>query len=174
MYSNDSWVWQKKNESRFKAVETQSLFSTYGGSLKDRHKNSNIKERCDLKENVVVTIVEKDGHRRKQSFSGNRCPSNRRALSIQPDEISINVARRLRNEGKPVSLPIPGIESGLTKEGSKPPELSLTGRNSTAEAITLRLYYVRICLSTAKLAIAWLYNYHTALLLRPCEIARRS
>ncbi|GBP79902.1 hypothetical protein EVAR_63339_1 [Eumeta japonica] len=50
------WVWQKKNESKINAVETQSLHSMCGVSQKDRCRNSDIREQCDLKEDVVTRV----------------------------------------------------------------------------------------------------------------------
>ncbi|GBP21250.1 hypothetical protein EVAR_84377_1 [Eumeta japonica] len=47
---DESWVWQKKNESRINAVEMRSLRSTCGVSRKDRCGNSDVRERCGLKE----------------------------------------------------------------------------------------------------------------------------
>ncbi|GBP54495.1 Outer dense fiber protein 3-like protein 2 [Eumeta japonica] len=56
MYSSECWVWQKKNESRINAVEMRSLRSRYGVSRKDRCRNSDVTERCGLKEHVVTRV----------------------------------------------------------------------------------------------------------------------
>ncbi|GBP60318.1 hypothetical protein EVAR_26730_1 [Eumeta japonica] len=56
MYGSESWVWQKKNESRINAAEMRSLRSTCGVSRKDICKNSDIRERCGLKEEVVTGV----------------------------------------------------------------------------------------------------------------------
>ncbi|GBP88327.1 Cysteine dioxygenase type 1 [Eumeta japonica] len=48
----------EKNESRVNAVEMRSLRSMCGVSLKDRRRNSDVRERCGLKE-VVVTRAER-------------------------------------------------------------------------------------------------------------------
>ncbi|GBP84055.1 hypothetical protein EVAR_67654_1 [Eumeta japonica] len=59
MYGSESWVWQKKKESRINEVEMRSLRSMCGVSRKDRCRNSDVRERCGLKK-VVVTRVEGD------------------------------------------------------------------------------------------------------------------
>ncbi|GBP76987.1 Glutathione S-transferase [Eumeta japonica] len=53
MYDSESWVWQKKNESRINAVERRSLRSMCGMSRKDRCRNSDVRQRCALKEDVT-------------------------------------------------------------------------------------------------------------------------
>ncbi|GBP40277.1 hypothetical protein EVAR_83967_1 [Eumeta japonica] len=58
MYDSESWVWQKKNESKINVVEMQSLCNICEVSRKDGYKNSDVIERCDLKEDVV-TIIER-------------------------------------------------------------------------------------------------------------------
>ncbi|GBP34274.1 hypothetical protein EVAR_13413_1 [Eumeta japonica] len=63
MYGSDSWVWQKKNESTSNTVEIRSLYSMCGVSRKFRCRNSDVIERCGLKEDPV-TRVEKDTLRR--------------------------------------------------------------------------------------------------------------
>ncbi|GBP82383.1 hypothetical protein EVAR_55266_1 [Eumeta japonica] len=50
----ESWVWLKKNESGIYAVKIQSLRNMCGVSLKDRCKNSDVRRRCGLKENIVT------------------------------------------------------------------------------------------------------------------------
>ncbi|GBP61971.1 hypothetical protein EVAR_40979_1 [Eumeta japonica] len=47
---------RKKNESRINAVEMRSLRSMYGVSRKDRCRNSDVRERCGLKEDVVTRV----------------------------------------------------------------------------------------------------------------------
>ncbi|GBP77516.1 hypothetical protein EVAR_98969_1 [Eumeta japonica] len=54
IYASESWIWQKKNESRISAVEMRSLRSMCGMSHKDRCRNSDVRERCGLKEDVVA------------------------------------------------------------------------------------------------------------------------
>ncbi|GBP31200.1 Piezo-type mechanosensitive ion channel component [Eumeta japonica] len=56
MYGSESWVWQKKNESRINAVELRSLHTIYGVSRKDRCRNNDVKERCGLKKYVVNRV----------------------------------------------------------------------------------------------------------------------
>ncbi|KAG7300726.1 hypothetical protein JYU34_015052 [Plutella xylostella] len=56
MYGSESWVWQKKNESRVNAVEMRSLRSMCGLKLNDRIRNSIIRERVGVKEDVVTKI----------------------------------------------------------------------------------------------------------------------
>ncbi|GBP36547.1 hypothetical protein EVAR_8382_1 [Eumeta japonica] len=56
IYGSESWVWQKKNESRINAVEMQSLRSTCAVSQKDRCRNSGVGERRSLKEDVVTRV----------------------------------------------------------------------------------------------------------------------
>ncbi|GBP58696.1 hypothetical protein EVAR_97099_1 [Eumeta japonica] len=55
-YGNESWVWQKKNESRISAVEMRSLRSMCEVSRKDICRNSDVKERCGFKEDVVTRV----------------------------------------------------------------------------------------------------------------------
>ncbi|GBP41093.1 General transcription factor 3C polypeptide 2 [Eumeta japonica] len=59
MYDSESWVCQKKNESLINAMEMQSSRNMCGLSLKDRCKNSDVKEQCGLKEDLL-TRVEKN------------------------------------------------------------------------------------------------------------------
>ncbi|GBP82341.1 hypothetical protein EVAR_90976_1 [Eumeta japonica] len=54
MYGSDSWVWQKINQSRINAVEMRSLRSMCKVYRKDRCRNSDVKERWGLKEDVVT------------------------------------------------------------------------------------------------------------------------
>ncbi|GBP37372.1 hypothetical protein EVAR_22834_1 [Eumeta japonica] len=56
MYGNESWVWQKKNESRINTVKIRSLCSKCGVSRKDRCRNSDVRERCGLKEDAVTRV----------------------------------------------------------------------------------------------------------------------
>ncbi|GBP87516.1 hypothetical protein EVAR_86553_1 [Eumeta japonica] len=56
MYCGEGWVWQKKNESRINAVEMRSLRSVRGVSQDDRCRNSDVREWCDLKEDVVTRV----------------------------------------------------------------------------------------------------------------------
>ncbi|KAI5640894.1 reverse transcriptase (RNA-dependent DNA polymerase) domain-containing protein [Phthorimaea operculella] len=56
MYGSESWVWQKKHESRINAVEMRALRSMIGVKLSDRIKNRVIRERCGIKEDVVTGI----------------------------------------------------------------------------------------------------------------------
>ncbi|GBP67906.1 hypothetical protein EVAR_38374_1 [Eumeta japonica] len=55
-YGRESWVWQKKNESRINVVEMRSLRRMYGVFWKDRYRNSIVKERCGLQEDVVIRV----------------------------------------------------------------------------------------------------------------------
>ncbi|KAI5642326.1 reverse transcriptase (RNA-dependent DNA polymerase) domain-containing protein [Phthorimaea operculella] len=56
MYGSESWVWQKKHESRINAVEMRALRSMIGVKLSDRIRNSVIRERCGIKEDIVTGI----------------------------------------------------------------------------------------------------------------------
>ena len=56
MYGSESWVWQKKHESKINAVEMRSLRSMCGVTLNDRLRNDLIRERCGLNEDVVTKI----------------------------------------------------------------------------------------------------------------------
>ncbi|GBP28602.1 hypothetical protein EVAR_85801_1 [Eumeta japonica] len=56
MNGTECWVWQKKNESRINAVVIRSLRSMCGASWKDRCRNSYVRERCGLKEDVVTRV----------------------------------------------------------------------------------------------------------------------
>ncbi|CAK1580205.1 unnamed protein product [Parnassius mnemosyne] len=56
MYGSESWVWQKKHESRINAVEMRAFRSMIGVKLSDRIRNSEIRKRCGLKEDVVTKI----------------------------------------------------------------------------------------------------------------------
>ncbi|GBP58341.1 hypothetical protein EVAR_40907_1 [Eumeta japonica] len=53
---SESWLWQKKNESRINAEEIRSLRSMCGVSWEDICRNTNVKERCGSKENVVTRV----------------------------------------------------------------------------------------------------------------------
>ncbi|GBP56593.1 hypothetical protein EVAR_80356_1 [Eumeta japonica] len=57
VYGSENRVCSKKNESRVNAVEMRSLCSVCGVSRNDRCRNSDVRERCGLKE-VVVTRAE--------------------------------------------------------------------------------------------------------------------
>ncbi|GBP06245.1 hypothetical protein EVAR_3592_1 [Eumeta japonica] len=56
MYGIEGWVWQKKNECRINAVDMRSLRSMCGVSRKDRCRNSDVRERCGLKDDVVTRV----------------------------------------------------------------------------------------------------------------------
>ncbi|GBP87513.1 hypothetical protein EVAR_86550_1 [Eumeta japonica] len=56
MYGRESWVWQRKNENRINAVEMRSLRSMRGVSQDDRCRNSDVREWCDLKKDVVSRV----------------------------------------------------------------------------------------------------------------------
>jgi exonuclease III len=56
MYGSESWVWQKKHESKINAVEMRSLRSMCGVRLIDRVRNVEIRRRCGLKDDVVTRI----------------------------------------------------------------------------------------------------------------------
>ncbi|GBP43042.1 hypothetical protein EVAR_96300_1 [Eumeta japonica] len=60
---SESWVRQKKNESRINVVEMWSLRSMCGVPLKDRCGNSDVRNRCGLKE--VEIGIEKGMLRRE-------------------------------------------------------------------------------------------------------------
>ncbi|GBP70923.1 hypothetical protein EVAR_97770_1 [Eumeta japonica] len=50
----ESWVWQKKNENRINVMEMRSLRNICGVSRKDTRRNSDVRERCGLKEDLVT------------------------------------------------------------------------------------------------------------------------
>ncbi|GBP22916.1 hypothetical protein EVAR_95316_1 [Eumeta japonica] len=52
MYGSERWVRQKKNENRVNAVEMRSLRDMCGVSRKDICRDSDVRERSDLKEDV--------------------------------------------------------------------------------------------------------------------------
>ncbi|GBP28475.1 hypothetical protein EVAR_93422_1 [Eumeta japonica] len=56
IFWNENWKRQKKNESRINAVEIRSLRTVCGASRKDISRNSDVKERCGLKEEVVTRV----------------------------------------------------------------------------------------------------------------------
>ncbi|GBP76758.1 hypothetical protein EVAR_58482_1 [Eumeta japonica] len=59
MYGCESWVWREKNENAINTVKMRSLRCTCMMSLQDMYRNSDFRERCGLKENIV-TRVEKE------------------------------------------------------------------------------------------------------------------
>ncbi|XP_063537021.1 uncharacterized protein LOC134746536 [Cydia strobilella] len=56
MYGSESWVWQKRHQSQVNAVEMRALKSVCGVRLQDRIRNSVIREKCGLSEDVVTKI----------------------------------------------------------------------------------------------------------------------
>ncbi|XP_063542355.1 uncharacterized protein LOC134750982 [Cydia strobilella] len=56
MYGSESWVWQKRHQSQVNAVEMRALRSVCGVRLQDRIRNSVIREKCGLSEDVVTKI----------------------------------------------------------------------------------------------------------------------
>ncbi|GBP22099.1 hypothetical protein EVAR_94139_1 [Eumeta japonica] len=56
IYGSESWVWQKKNESKTNVVELRVLRNICGVSLKNRCGNSDLRERCGLKADVVTRV----------------------------------------------------------------------------------------------------------------------
>ncbi|KAF9817866.1 hypothetical protein SFRURICE_003272 [Spodoptera frugiperda] len=56
IYGSESWMWQKKHESRINAVEMRVLRNMCGVKLSDRVKNSVVREKCGLKDDVVMRI----------------------------------------------------------------------------------------------------------------------
>ncbi|GBP08833.1 hypothetical protein EVAR_78236_1 [Eumeta japonica] len=55
-YGNEKWLCQKKNESDTNAVEMQSLLDMCRVSLKYRCRNSDVRERCASKGDVVIRV----------------------------------------------------------------------------------------------------------------------
>ncbi|GBP12572.1 hypothetical protein EVAR_10237_1 [Eumeta japonica] len=53
MYDSECWVWQKKNESRINVMDMRNMCAV---SPKDRYRNSDVKERCGLEEDVVTRV----------------------------------------------------------------------------------------------------------------------
>ncbi|GBP12987.1 hypothetical protein EVAR_79323_1 [Eumeta japonica] len=105
MCGSESWVWQKKNERSIEVVEMRSLRSMYYGvSRKGRCRDSDVGERCGLKEDVV-TRVERGMLRRfgrlermdesglkKQIYRANVCDGQ--TLSSRPRRPSCRSQRR--------------------------------------------------------------------------------
>ncbi|GBP63068.1 hypothetical protein EVAR_87440_1 [Eumeta japonica] len=56
MYGSESWIWQKKNEISINAVEMRSLHNICRVSRKDRDRNSDVRKRCGMKENIVTRV----------------------------------------------------------------------------------------------------------------------
>ena len=56
MYGSESWIMQKKDESKLNAVEMRSLRNICRKSLRDRIKNEDIRRECDVEESVIVKI----------------------------------------------------------------------------------------------------------------------
>ncbi|GBP77759.1 hypothetical protein EVAR_98452_1 [Eumeta japonica] len=56
MCVSENWVWQKKNKSRVDVMERLSLRSQCGVSREDRCRDSNVRERCSLQEDVVIRV----------------------------------------------------------------------------------------------------------------------
>ncbi|GBP21123.1 hypothetical protein EVAR_11154_1 [Eumeta japonica] len=101
MYGSESWVWQKKNESRINAVEMQSRHNICGVSRKDICRNSYLREWCDLKGDVV-TRVEKDGESDRAGRQRER-DRNSRLLYSTAVEYSLYEAPGLRTTSTYVS-----------------------------------------------------------------------
>ncbi|GBP54963.1 Peroxidase [Eumeta japonica] len=76
MHNSESWVWQKKNEGGINAVKMRSPCSMCGVSQKDRCKNSDVRRRRGLKEDIVIRVETDKGIR--VSASGEPLPSARR------------------------------------------------------------------------------------------------
>lgn len=58
MYGSESWVWQKRHQSRVNAVEMRALRSMCGVKLSDRIRNSVIRGKCGM-DGDIVTKIEK-------------------------------------------------------------------------------------------------------------------
>jgi hypothetical protein len=56
MYGSESWVWQKRHQSQVNAVEMRALRSMCGVRLRDRIRNSVIRKKCGVNEDVVTKI----------------------------------------------------------------------------------------------------------------------
>ncbi|GBP81946.1 hypothetical protein EVAR_26459_1 [Eumeta japonica] len=56
IYGSGDLVWQKKNESRINEMEMRSLRSASGVSLEHRFRNSDVRERGGLKEDVMDRV----------------------------------------------------------------------------------------------------------------------
>ena len=54
MYGSESWTWLKKDESGINAVEMRSLRRMCGRTLRDRVRNTEIRELCDSKKSVIT------------------------------------------------------------------------------------------------------------------------
>ncbi|GBP95761.1 hypothetical protein EVAR_70974_1 [Eumeta japonica] len=87
MYHSESWVWQKKNESRINAAE---MCNIYGMPLKGGCKKSDVRERVDLKQ-FVVTRAEKELLKTSKAML---------RLLASPEEQMRCAANTLRNRDK--------------------------------------------------------------------------
>ncbi|GBP30976.1 hypothetical protein EVAR_81874_1 [Eumeta japonica] len=106
MYGSESWVWQKKNESRINAVEMRSLRYMYGMFLKDTCRNSDVRERCGLKKDVVTTIEKgmlrwfgylkrmNESSLTKQIYRSDLCDGKIAITRGDPVKKNVNPARR--------------------------------------------------------------------------------
>ncbi|GBP77044.1 hypothetical protein EVAR_45952_1 [Eumeta japonica] len=56
MIGNERWVRPKKNGSRSDAVEVRPLLNMCGVYVKDSCRDSDVRERCDLKEDVATRV----------------------------------------------------------------------------------------------------------------------
>ncbi|GBP67384.1 hypothetical protein EVAR_43667_1 [Eumeta japonica] len=104
MNGSESWVRQKKSESRISAVEMRSLRSMCGVFRKDRCRNSDVRERCGLKDDVEAR-VEKDmlqglsylenmneSRWTKQIYRANVCDANVGKIALENSMPTILVA----------------------------------------------------------------------------------
>ncbi|CAG4947225.1 unnamed protein product [Parnassius apollo] len=59
MYGSESWVWQKKHESRINAVEMRSLRSMLVLNRNDRVRNCVIRDKCGMQDDVMTYRIKK-------------------------------------------------------------------------------------------------------------------
>ncbi|GBP34556.1 hypothetical protein EVAR_85276_1 [Eumeta japonica] len=90
-----SWVLQKKSESRIKAVEMRSQRSMCGVSLKDRYNTSDVRRRCDLKENVNARM-----RKEKHPHLSQRKRTEQSAMIPQYYHIAVSSLKQTHRSGR--------------------------------------------------------------------------
>ncbi|GBP00240.1 hypothetical protein EVAR_859_1 [Eumeta japonica] len=71
---SENWVWQGKTENRIYAVEMRSVRSMCGVFRRDRCRNSDVIERCGLKEDEVTGVEEYKARKSAAVKSATKAP----------------------------------------------------------------------------------------------------